>query len=71
MAKQFCGSYSKLKNFESCPFKHLKVDIQRQYTESSEQLDWGNRFTRRLKMRSIKAFLSLCRCSVAEMDRPC
>lgn len=43
MAKQFCGSYSKLKNFESCPFKHLKVDIQRQYTESSEQLDWGNK----------------------------
>ena len=43
MAKQFAASYSKLKNFETCPFKHLKVDLQKQYTESSDQLEWGNK----------------------------
>ena len=43
MPKAFVGSYSKLKNFESCAFKYLKVDVQKVYTESSEQLDWGNK----------------------------
>ena len=43
MAKQFAASFSKLKNFETCAFKYLKVDVQKQYTESSEQLEWGNK----------------------------
>lgn len=42
MAKPFVGSYSKLKSFESCAFKYLKVDVQKLYKESSEQLTWGN-----------------------------
>jgi hypothetical protein len=42
VAKPFVGSYSKLKSFESCAFKYLKVDVQKLYKETSEQLTWGN-----------------------------
>jgi RecB family exonuclease len=42
MAKAFSWSFSKLKNFETCPRRYYEVDINRNYKESSEQLDWGN-----------------------------
>lgn len=42
--KAFAWSYSKLKNFESCPKRHYHVDIVRDFHESeSEQLTEGNR----------------------------
>lgn len=41
--KPFAWSYSKLKNFESCPKRHWHVDIQKDVKEEeSEQLLWGN-----------------------------
>lgn len=43
MAKQFTASFSKLKNFQTCPFKHQQVDLLKKYTETSDQLDWGNK----------------------------
>lgn len=42
--KAFAWSYSKLKNFESCPKRHYHVDVVKTHTEGeSEQLVWGNR----------------------------
>jgi hypothetical protein len=41
--KPFTGSFSKLKAFESCPYKYEQVDVLKKYKESSEQLVWGNK----------------------------
>ena len=41
--KPFTWSYSKLKNFESCPKRHWHVDIAKDVKEDdSEALVWGN-----------------------------
>ena len=41
--KQFAWSWSKLKNYRSCPKRHWHVDIQKDFKEDpSEQLLWGN-----------------------------
>jgi hypothetical protein len=42
MAKEWSWSYSKKKNYDTCPKRHYEVDIQKNYKEDSEQLDWGN-----------------------------
>lgn len=42
MAKLFSWSYSKVKNYVTCPKRHYEVDLQKNYTESSEALTWGN-----------------------------
>jgi hypothetical protein len=43
MSKPFAWSYSKLKNFESCPKRHWHIDIAKDVKEEdSEQLLWGN-----------------------------
>ena len=39
----WAGSYSKLKNYETCPKRHYEVDIAKNFKDSTEQLDWGNR----------------------------
>ena len=43
MARPFSWSFSKLKNYENCPFKYLKVDVQKQFKEDTANLDWGNK----------------------------
>ena len=41
--KAFAWSYSRLKNFESCPKRHYHVDVVKDVREEeSEQLKWGN-----------------------------
>jgi hypothetical protein len=41
--KAWAWSYSKLKNFESCPKRHFHVDLARDVKEEeSEHLAWGN-----------------------------
>jgi hypothetical protein len=41
--KPFTWSYSKLKNYESCPKRHFHIDIEKSVKEEeSEQLTWGN-----------------------------
>lgn len=42
MAKEWAWSYSKKKNYDTCPKRHYEVDILKNYTETSEQLTWGN-----------------------------
>lgn len=43
MAKQFAWSYSKLKNFETCPKRYYEVDVAKSYKdEPSEAILWGN-----------------------------
>jgi len=42
MAKEWAWSYSKKKNFDTCPKRHYEVDIQKNFVEDSEQLTWGN-----------------------------
>lgn len=42
-AKPFAWSYSKLKNFETCPKRHYEIDITKRIKEEeSEQLAYGN-----------------------------
>ncbi len=46
--KEFAWSYSKLKNFMSCPKKHYEVDLAKNYAEEANDdpntpLNWGNR----------------------------
>jgi PD-(D/E)XK nuclease superfamily len=41
--KPFTWSWSRLKNFETCPKRHYEVDIAKNYQEDeSEHLVWGN-----------------------------
>lgn len=41
--KPFTWSYSRLKNFETCPKRHWHLDIAKDVKEEeSEQLSWGN-----------------------------
>lgn len=40
-AKPFAWSYSRLKNYETCPRRHQQIDILKKFKEDSEQLDWG------------------------------
>jgi hypothetical protein len=40
--KPFTWSYSKYKNYDTCPKRFYEVDIAKNFTESSEQLIWGN-----------------------------
>lgn len=39
----WAGSYSRLKNYETCPKRHYEVDIAKHFKDDTEQLDWGNR----------------------------
>lgn len=46
--KAYAWSYSKLKNYETCPKKHYEVDIAKTYAEDKDPdpntpLNWGNR----------------------------
>ena len=38
----FTWSFSKLKNFQTCPKRHYEVDLAKNFIESSENLTWGN-----------------------------
>lgn len=40
--KNFSFSYSKMKNFDTCPRKHQQVDLLKKYTDTGEQMVWGN-----------------------------
>jgi hypothetical protein len=42
MAKEWAWSYSKIKNYRTCPKKFYEVDIQRKHQETSDALTWGN-----------------------------
>jgi hypothetical protein len=48
-AKSFAWSYSRMKNFETCPKRHYHVDIARDFREEEgEALLWGNEVHERL-----------------------
>lgn len=49
--KEFATSYSKIKNFETCPRRYYTIDIMKQYVEKSAQLDRGNRLHEAMKQR--------------------
>ncbi len=38
----FTWSYSKIKNFETCPKKHYEVDIAKNFVDDTTQMKWGN-----------------------------
>lgn len=53
--KAFAWSYSKLKNFETCPKRHWHVDVQRDVKEEEgEALQWGNAVHKALAERVEK-----------------
>jgi hypothetical protein len=53
--KSFAWSYSKLKNFETCPKRHWHLDIQRDIKEpEGEALLWGNAVHKALAERVEK-----------------
>lgn len=49
--KEWSWSYSKLKNFDTCPKRHYEIDLAKNYAEESVPggpLDWGNAVHRAL-----------------------
>jgi hypothetical protein len=51
-AKPFSFSYSKLKNFKTCPRRYKAVDVDKEFKEAdSEALKWGNRLHDALSQR--------------------
>jgi len=43
MAKSFAWSFSKLKNYETCPKRHFEIDLAKNYSDGGgEALTWGN-----------------------------
>lgn len=42
-AKPFSYSWSRLKNYETCPKKYYEVDVCKHYVEDTTELAWGNR----------------------------
>lgn len=40
--KPFSFSWSRLKNYRTCPKRHYHVDITKEFADDSEQLRWGN-----------------------------
>ena len=42
MSKEWAWSYSKYKNYDTCPKRHYEIDLAHNFTESSDQLIWGN-----------------------------
>lgn len=53
--KPFSWSYSKLKNFESCPRRHQQIDLLKAFKdEESEALTWGNEVHNALEARISK-----------------
>jgi hypothetical protein len=53
--KPFSFSYSKLKNFETCPLRHYKVDLTKEFKEEEgESLQWGNAVHKALANRLAK-----------------
>jgi len=40
--KPFAWSYSRLKNFETCPKRHQQIDILKRFKDESEQLKYGD-----------------------------
>ncbi len=42
MAKSFSWSFSKYKNYQTCPKKFYEVDLAKNFIEDTEQLKWGN-----------------------------
>jgi len=54
--KAFSWSYSKLKNFETCPKRHYHVDVVRDIKEEEgEALQWGNAVHKALADRVAKS----------------
>lgn len=53
IGRSFSWSYSKLKNFDSCPRRHYEVDIKKNFKENedSETLKWGNKMHEVLALR--------------------
>ena len=53
--KSFSWSYSKIKNYETCPKRHFHCDIAKDVKEEeSEQLAWGNEVHKHLALRIAK-----------------
>lgn len=42
VAKEWAWSYSKLKNYETCPKRHYEIDVVKNYVDGGEGLAWGN-----------------------------
>lgn len=43
LQRKFATSYSRLKNFETCPRRYHEIDVEKNFKEApSDSLDWGN-----------------------------
>lgn len=50
--KPFAWSYSKLKNFDTCPRRHLEIDVDKRFKdEESDTLKWGNEVHKHMAAR--------------------
>ena len=53
MTKKFTWSFSRLRNFETCPKRHLEIDILKNYREEiapGGPLEWGGRVHKALEL---------------------
>lgn len=41
-AKEWAWSYSKLKNYDTCPKRHYEIDVLKNFQDGGESLAWGN-----------------------------
>lgn len=55
MAKEWAWSFSKKKNFDTCPKRYYEIDIQKNFTEESDQLIWGNQVHKALAAAVLHA----------------
>ena len=42
MAKEWAWSFSKFKNWLTCPKRYYEIDVQKNFVDESEALTWGN-----------------------------
>jgi len=58
--KSFAWSYSKLKNYDTCPKRYYEVDVTKNFKENeSEALKWGNAVHAALHQRLLPGKVSL------------
>lgn len=42
MAKEWAWSYSRKKNYDTCPKRHYEIDVAKSFRDETEALKWGN-----------------------------
>lgn len=52
--KAFSWSWSKMKNFETCPKKHYEVDLAKNHQDGGQGMEWGNQVHKAMQARLVE-----------------